>query len=392
MIETFFGSMSLESPAAFLSALIIGIAFGWCLEQAGFGSSRRLAGIFYFTDMAVLKVMFSAVVTAMLGLGLMFATGVLNIASVYVPETFLWAQTVGGLIFGIGFVIGGWCPGTAAVGLVSGKLDAIVFIIGAMIGSYGFNELFATLEPLYTMEGMGISYIYQVVGMTFPQFALLLTVLAVLAFWVSELIEEKFNFSLVASRSNGLWIFSVFILLVACGNLVVSGPSGRTMLATGPDSAEILLMVQEGLDHIEPEIFVREKLAGQKRIALVDVRSREEYDEWHINGAVYQTMTSLIVGLQRYREFDRIVLYSNGSTHSGQAWVTLTAAGYKNVFIMADGLQGFFERVLKPVSLRQDFLSEADKVEINTWRAMFLGSGMAAGSASPVTSGALAAP
>ncbi len=392
MIETFFGSMSLESPAAFLCAFIIGIAFGWCLEQAGFGSSRRLAGIFYFTDMAVLKVMFSAVITAMLGLGIMLGTGFLNPESLYVPETFLWAQIAGGLIFGIGFVIGGWCPGTAAVGMVSGRFDALIFLAGALIGSSLFNEFYSTLEPLYMMESMGVSYIYQVVGMNFPQFALLLTVVGVLAFWVSELIEEKFNFSLVASRSNGLWVFSVVVLMIACGNLLVSRPSGRAMLASGPDAGKVLLMVQEGLDHLEPEVFVREKLSGQKRIALVDVRSREEFDEWHIAGAVHQPMSSLVQGLQRYREFDRIVLYSNGATHSGQAWVALTSAGFKNVYIMADGLQGFFERILKPVSLRQEFLSEVDKAEINTWRAMFLGSGMAAGAAAPVTSGALNTP
>lgn len=382
--------MSLSSPAAFLCAFIIGIAFGWCLEQAGFGSSRRLAGIFYFSDMTVLKVMFSAVITAMLGLGFLFGSGLVKPEAIYVPETFLWAQIVGGLIFGIGFVTGGWCPGTAAVGVVSGRFDALVFLIGALFGSFLFNDFFDLLEPLYTMENMGTSYIYDLVGTGAPQFALLLTTVAVIAFWFSEMIEEKFAFTLVASRNTGLWVFSVLIMMAACGNLLLTGH--KFSLAPGPDGPEILQQVELAADHIEPEVFAREKLAGVKKIALVDVRSREEYEAWHIPGAVHMPIRSLVDGLQRYRNFDRIVLYSNGAVHPGQAWVVLVSAGYRNVFILADGLQGFFARVLKPASLRTGFLSEADRREINLWRTMFLGSGMAAGTAAPLTGGALTGP
>ncbi len=392
MIETFYGSMSLNSPMAFVCSLVIGVGFGWCLEQAGFGSSKKLAGIFYFADMTVLKVMFSAVITAMLGVGFVLATGIVNAESIYVPETFLYAQVVGGLIFGIGFVIGGWCPGTAAVGMVSGRFDALVFLVGAMIGSFLFNDFFDILEPLYTMEDMGRSFIYELAGMTFAQFGLLLTVIAVIAFWFSELIEEKFKFTLVASRSNGLWVFSVIILLSACGNLLLDKFPIDSVRFAAPSSEEILLKVETGLDHIEPEIFAREKLAGQKKIALIDVRTREEFDEWHIPGAAHQPLSSLVAGLERYRRFDRIVLYSNGATHPGQAWAVLNAAGFKNVYILADGLQGFYERVLKPVSLRPEFISDRGRAEINTWRAMFLGSGMAAGAATPVSSGALTGP
>ena len=67
MINTFFSSGTLDSPAAFLSSLLIGLAFGVALERAGFGSSKRLAGINYFKDMAVLKVMLTAVIVAMRG-------------------------------------------------------------------------------------------------------------------------------------------------------------------------------------------------------------------------------------------------------------------------------------------------------------------------------------
>ena len=75
MISTYFGVEQLDTPAAMFAALIIGMAFGFVLERAGFGSSRKLAGIFYFRDMTVLKVMFTAVITAMLGLSYAMAHG-----------------------------------------------------------------------------------------------------------------------------------------------------------------------------------------------------------------------------------------------------------------------------------------------------------------------------
>ncbi|HEY2091607.1 MAG TPA: YeeE/YedE thiosulfate transporter family protein, partial [Thermoanaerobaculia bacterium] len=96
-----------------MTPLVIGIAFGWALERAGLGDSRKLAGQFYFTDLTVFKVMFTAIVTAMLGVFWLVRLGVISLASISVPETYLVPQLLGGLIFGAGFVAAGLCPGTS---------------------------------------------------------------------------------------------------------------------------------------------------------------------------------------------------------------------------------------------------------------------------------------
>ncbi|MBP8137537.1 MAG: YeeE/YedE family protein, partial [Candidatus Eisenbacteria bacterium] len=95
---------------AYAFAVLSGFAFGFVLENAGFGSSRKLAAQFYLKDMTVLKVMFSAIVTAMLGLTLLRAVGVLDFDRLFVNPTFLGPQVVGGVIFGVGFAVGGYCP------------------------------------------------------------------------------------------------------------------------------------------------------------------------------------------------------------------------------------------------------------------------------------------
>ena len=116
MFNTFFGLDTLSTPAAFAVALFIGFFFGFALEKAGFGSSKKLAGIFYFRDMTVLKVMFSGLIVAMLGLIYVAGFGLIEADSIYWLPTKYLAQIIGGLIFGVGFVSGGWCPGTAVVG------------------------------------------------------------------------------------------------------------------------------------------------------------------------------------------------------------------------------------------------------------------------------------
>ncbi len=125
-----------------LVALLLGGGFGFFLEKAGFGNARTLAGQWYGYNFAVLRVMFTAIVVAMLGLFGLTAAGVVDFSQVYVNETYLWPQLVGGLIFGFGFVIGQYCPGTAVVACATGKLDAMAFLGGFFAGIVGFTLAF----------------------------------------------------------------------------------------------------------------------------------------------------------------------------------------------------------------------------------------------------------
>jgi len=123
------------SPAASIAlAIAIGIAFGWTLERAGLGSATKLAGQFYFTDFTVFKVMFSAIVTAMLGVCWLYGFGILDISRIYVPQTHWLPQLIGGLLFGAGFVIAGLCPGTSCVAAASGRIDGAMVVAGMFFG------------------------------------------------------------------------------------------------------------------------------------------------------------------------------------------------------------------------------------------------------------------
>jgi hypothetical protein len=136
-------------------ALLLGAAFGWFLERGGLGNARKLAGQFYLADFTVFKVMFSAILTAMLGLFWLGRLGVVDVSRVYVPETYLLPQLVGGLVFGAGFVVGGLCPGTSCVAAATGRLDGLALIGGMLGGIWLFGEAFPRLERFYASTPRG---------------------------------------------------------------------------------------------------------------------------------------------------------------------------------------------------------------------------------------------
>ena len=158
-----------------LIAVLIGIAFGWSLERAGLGDAPKLAGQFYLRDFTVVKVMFSAILTAMLGLFWLGRLGWVDLAALYVPETWLVPQIAGGLLFGAGFVLSGLCPGTACVAAASGRGDGLATVFGLFAGILltglawpwiaGFAEM--TAHGAFTLPQLtGLSYGWVVAGLT----------------------------------------------------------------------------------------------------------------------------------------------------------------------------------------------------------------------------------
>jgi len=171
-------------------AFVIGIGFGFFLERAGFGSPGKLMGQFYLTDLAVFKVMFTAIVTAVLGLFYMGWLGLVDMSLVYIPPTYLLPQIVGGLILGVGFVVGGYCPGTSCVGVASGRVDAIVFLIGLMAGIFVFGEFHPVIESFYNETAMGQVTLPEIFKISYGLIVLAVVLIAVGGFAGASRVEK----------------------------------------------------------------------------------------------------------------------------------------------------------------------------------------------------------
>ena len=173
-------------------AFVIGIGFGFFLERAGFGSAKKLTAQFYLTDMAVFKVMFTAIVTAMLGLFYLAWIGLVDLSLVYVSPTYLLPQAAGGLLLGVGFVIGGYCPGTSCVAAATGRLDGIVFLAGIVAGIFSFGELYPLLKGFYSSTPMGSITLPGILGISQGLVVFLVAAMAIGGFAGATWVEKRF--------------------------------------------------------------------------------------------------------------------------------------------------------------------------------------------------------
>lgn len=184
-------------------ALLVGIGFGFFLERAGFGSARKLTAQFYFQDLAVFRVMFTAIVTALLGLFYMSWLGIVDLSLVYVSNTYLVPQIVGGLLLGVGFVVGGYCPGTSMVAIATGKLDALVNVAGIFVGVLVAGEAWPSIVGFADSTSYGRLTLPEVFHLPYGVVVFLVVLMAVGGFWGAGALERRFADRPAAAAEEG---------------------------------------------------------------------------------------------------------------------------------------------------------------------------------------------
>ncbi len=174
-------------------AFVLGTGFGFFLERAGFGSARKLAAQFYLYDMSVFKVMFTAIVTALLGVTYLGWIGWLDLSLVYLVPTHLVPQIVGGLVLGVGFVVGGYCPGTSVASLATGRIDGFVYASGIGAGTLVYAEMFPWLKGFVNSNAMGQVTLPEVFNLSWGLLVFAVVLIAVAGFSAATLVERRFG-------------------------------------------------------------------------------------------------------------------------------------------------------------------------------------------------------
>ena len=172
-------------------ALLLGIGFGFTLEASGFSSSRKIMGTFFGYDFVVLRVFFTAAITAMSGIIYFDFMGWMDASMLYINPYYVSSAITGGIIMGFGFALGGFCPGTSFCGVAIGKIDAMIFSAGLFVGIFIFSEVYPLFETMYNSSNLGGIKIYEMLGMSKALFAFLLIVAAVGMFYGATIVEKK---------------------------------------------------------------------------------------------------------------------------------------------------------------------------------------------------------
>ena len=185
-------TIEFSTVASLVIALLLGVGFGFCLERAGFGSARKLTAVFYLYDMAVVKVMFTAIVTAMAGLFVLSALGWMDLSELYIEPTNLAAQALGGLVFGAGFIVGGYCPGTSIAALATGRKDAMAFALGMLVGVTVFAEFTPGIEDWIKQGSLGEMTLPGLTGIGMGWWVLVFVAFLAFAGWGMGRLEQNF--------------------------------------------------------------------------------------------------------------------------------------------------------------------------------------------------------
>ncbi|MDY0077208.1 MAG: YeeE/YedE thiosulfate transporter family protein [Bacteroidales bacterium] len=330
-------------------AFVIGLGFGYVLEQGGFSNSRKLAGVFYGYDFVVLRVFFTAAITAAIGLLLFNYMGWVNYDLLYINPTFLWSALVGGAIMGFGFILGGFCPGTSMVAAVIGKIDAMVFVLGLMIGVFIFGSFYEDFLPLYTGENLGSIFIFDTLGMSRDWFVFLLVLVALAAFIVTRKIEDKVNgLEPKSGLFAPLYVGPVLIMLVAA-IVVLWLPDSPRAKWFETDAETVLQEAAEGKQFVQTEELAYKLLNPKENdYLLVDVRGDEAFAEFTLPGALHIPADKVLdLGYNKLlSEYKKPVLFFGFSdTDANQAWMSLRRTGISDVFVLKGGLNQFFETI-----------------------------------------------
>jgi len=330
-----------------VAALFIGIAFGFILEQAGFSTSKKLVGLFYGYDFTVLRVFFTAGVTAMIGVVALGHFGLLDVSLIYINPTFLWSAIVGGLIMGLGFVIGGFCPGTSVCAAAIGKIDAMVFVAGSFIGILIFAEGYPAFEGLYKAANWGSPRIFEVLGMSQSLFAFLLIFIAVGAFWATTFIENKVNGKPNPEfNSKPLYAGLTAIALVIGLSAFVLPDRKADMLNRLSDASFV--------NSFPCKTITADELAfrlidDDKDLQIIDLRPQKEFDSTAFPKSFHFTIDNIfekdIHNLLAIKHKRNIFLADDESAERKGA-VLASELGYNNVIILKGGLNRFMADII----------------------------------------------
>ena len=357
-------AVSAANPWTYVIFALIGFSFGYVLEMSGFGDSRKLAAQFYFTEMTVLKVMFTAITVAMVLLFGAVGLGILDFSQVWVNPTYLWSGLVGGLIMGVGFIVGGFCPTTSLASASTGKIDGMLFMLGGFVGAFLFGETEKYFDGWYTNAGYyGRLTLDQVFGIPIGVVVVIVILMALFMFWGGEQLERIFGKKDLSKEPKLRIAGAVALFAAAVAVLAIGSPSledkynkvkfTRTETIVQENADPIVNtytynadeMLENRLVFTTPAEAFKAKYNQSMNLVYLDVRSETDYNLYHIEDSVnvpLDRLTEVIPVLLSEPPANTVfILISNDETAAVSAWKILVGSSVQNAYILEGGVNNW---------------------------------------------------
>ncbi|MDD5364254.1 MAG: YeeE/YedE thiosulfate transporter family protein [Gallionellaceae bacterium] len=356
-----FTAVSAANPWTYVVFGGIGVAFGYTLESAGFGDSRKLAAQFYFKELTVLKVMFTAIAVAMTLLFGAIGLGLIDFSQVWVNPTYLGSGVLGGLIMGVGFIIGGFCPTTSLASASTGKIDGMLFMLGGFVGAFLFGETERYFDHWYNNAGYyGRLTLDQVFGLSPSTLVLIVVVMALFMFWGAEQLERIFGGKNLSREPMLRKVGAVGLLGLALGVVAIGSPSleeryqrlsfKRSEVIKQADGKDQTLshvysadeMLSKRLVFVSPAEAFKVRYQQEIKPVYLDVRSEADYNLYHLADAINVPLDKLATAipdmLTEPAANTVFIAISNDENAAIRAWKLLAAFKVPNVYILDGGV------------------------------------------------------
>ena len=350
-----FLAVSASNPWTYVLFGVIGFAFGFTLEMSGFGNSRKLAAQFYFTDLTVLKVMFTAIVTSMVLTFGAVGLGILDFSQVWVNPTYLSSGILGGLIMGVGFIVGGFCPTTSLAAASTGKIDGMFFVGGGFFGALLFSETEKYFDNWYTNSGYyGRLTLDQVFGLPVGVVVLLVVLMALFMFWGAEQLERIFGKKDLTKEPKLRMAGAGALLVFALAVVFIGQPSfeqkySKVTIKREVDGKPVVYSAENALEQrlmqVSPAEVFKTVYNQKVNLIMVDVRPESDYNLYHIDGALnvpLDKLPSVIPDFLTEPPANSVfILMSNDETAATEAWKQLVASSVPNAYILDGGINNW---------------------------------------------------
>ena len=343
-------SILLGKAGGYLVFFLIGTGFGVSLELAGFGDSRRLAAQFYLKDMTVLKTMFTGIIVACLLIFLASGIGWLDFSQLAVNQTFLWPGIVGGLIMGVGFIVGGYCPGTSIVATASFKIDGLFFLVGTVLGAGLFGETLPSFENFWNSSFTERYLVSDWLGWSIGATVFAVILMALFMFYGAEKVEEFFRnkgtgkaFSWKITRRS--YIYGAATLVSVAALIWIIGQPDPIRKWKIFESQYASQLTSKAV-FIHPLEYVKSNNESSIKLVTLDLRQPKDFDAFHLSGSENVTIDNLLDAkvVARFTQLPPqgvVVLIAVNDSVSIKAWQYLKVQGVVNLYILENGLHNW---------------------------------------------------
>lgn len=347
--------VSSANPWTYIVFGLIGFAFGFTLEMSGFGNSPKLAAQFYFKDLTVLKVMFTAIIVAMVLTFLTSGLGILDFSQVWVNPTYLASGIVGGLIMGVGFIVGGFCPTTSLASASTGKIDGMLFVVGGFVGAFLFGETERYFDNWYTNAGyFGRLTLDQVFNVPVGVVVMAVVLMALFMFWGAEQLERIIGKKDMSRQPKIRLVGAGAIILLAAAILLIGQPATQERYEKVIFEREVngeKVNVSANAVLADRSVFVSPAEAFKAvhnqamNPVFLDVRPEADFNLYHIADAIHipeMRIAEAVPALLTEPAANTVyIVMSNDETAAVRAWKTLVASSVPNVYILEGGINNW---------------------------------------------------